>query len=116
MLNPYVILALVLMVVGAGGSGYLKGRLDQKNATIAAQTKQRTLNEAIERGVAEGVSQIKVQHTTVRQKLETIVRENTHYVDCRHDPAALGLLNDLLTGEVTKPVGDRVVPKADAAP
>ncbi len=114
--NPWIALAVVLCVLGAGTSGYMKGRLDAKNAAAAAQIKQRTLQESIERGVAEGVAKIKIENTTIRQRLETITREKTFYVDCRHDPVAFGLLNDVLTGAKSVSPGDRVVPKADPAP
>jgi hypothetical protein len=115
-INPWIIIGIIVAVLGAGGSGYMKGRLDQKNAAVVKAEKQRTLQETIERGVAEGVSQMKVEHTTIRQKLETVVRENYHYIDCKLDPTALGLLNDVLTGTKSVRPGDRVMPEADTAP
>jgi uncharacterized protein HemX len=114
--NPWIIVGVLVAVLGAGGSGYMKGRLDQKNAAVAKTEKQRTLQETIERGIAEGVAQIKVENTTIRQKLETVVRENHHYIDCKLDPTAFGLLNDVLTGTKSVRPGDRVMPEADAAP
>ncbi len=113
--NPWVIVGVLLMVVGAGGSGYLKGRLDAKNAYASARAKELTLEQKIQTTIAEEVSKIKVTNTVVRGKIETIVRENIVYRECVHHPDVLRMLNDVLAGKASVPSGDHVVPAADPA-
>lgn len=115
LLNPWVILILLGALVSAGGVGYVKGKNDQKGIYAREVVKQKTLNEAIEAGIAKGVSQIKVTNTYIRGRLETITRENTVYLDCKHHPDALRLLNDIITGKASVSSGESVVPAADPA-
>ncbi len=111
-LNPWVILAGVLALAGAGAYGVHVGR----GLEIAAHAKEKSLEERIQQTLAQEVSKIRVVNKTIQGKVETITRENTVYRDCHHDPATLGLLNDILTGKVAEPTGGSVVPAADAAP
>lgn len=113
MFKPYAILAIVLCIISAAGSGYLKGRLDAKNAAAAARSKEMTLEQKIQTTIAEEVAKIKVTNTYVRGKIETITREVPVYRECVHDPRVLGMLNDVLTGKATVPSGGSVVPAAD---
>ena len=110
LINPWVLLGILILLAATATGSYLRGRHDENNAMLAAQEKQRTLNEVIETGIAKGVSQMKVTNMTIRQNLETITRENTIYRDCKLDPAAFGLLNQALAGEGAVAPGDRVVP------
>ncbi len=115
--NPWVILGVLLAILGAGGLGYYKGNEHAKTAALADQAKQQTLEEKIERSIAAGLAQIKVQNTTIKQTIQGKTVEKPVYSDCRNDPAVVGLLNDILTGKNgAKSVGDRVVPAADSAP
>lgn len=114
LLSPWAILAIVVLLGATAATSYLRGRHDENIAVLAAQQKQRTLEEVIETGIARGVSRMHVRNTTIRQNLETITRENTVYRDCKLDPAALGLLNGALTGQAPVAAGDRIVPAADS--
>lgn len=49
-------------------------------------------------GAADAIAKLKIQHTTVQGKLETVVRENVVYADCKHTPDGLQLINESLTG------------------
>lgn len=109
-LNPWVILGLLVLLGGTATASYLRGRHDENIAVLAAQGKQRSLEEIIETGIAKGVSRMKVQNTTIRQNLETLTRESVVYRDCKLDPAAFGLLNSALTGQAPVAAGNRVVP------
>lgn len=111
--NPWVILGLLLAFIGVGTAGYLRGRHDENVEMLADAQKQRTMQDVIEQGIAKGVSQIKVQNTTIRQNLETITREQIQYRDCRLDPAARGLLDAALEGRAAPAAGDRIVPATD---
>jgi hypothetical protein len=110
LLNPWAILAVVLAIVGAGGYGIHLGR----GLEVAARAKEMTLQEKLQHTIAEEVSKIKPVNRTRVEKVETITREVPVYRDCRHDPAVLGLLNDLLTAKRTLPAGEGVVPAVDA--
>lgn len=114
LLNPYLILAVILAIGGAATGGYLRGRHDENVEMLADAQKQRTLQDVIEAGIAKGVSEIKVQNTTIRQNLETITRENTVYRDCKLDAAAFSLLNAALEGRAAPAAGHDLVPAADS--
>lgn len=115
LLNPWVILALIVLLGGTATASYLRGRHDEATATLAQIALEQRVIDAAERGAAKGVSGLKVTNTYVKGKVETITREVPVYRDCRHDPAVLGLLNDLLSGKTSVPAGDRIVPAAEPA-
>jgi hypothetical protein len=114
-LNPWILLGLLVLLGATAAGSYVRGRHDENTAMLAAQAKQRTLDEVIEAGVAKGVSQIKVQNTTIKQKLETLTRENVIYRDCKLDPATRGLLDAALQGKAAQPAGDSVLPAPNPA-
>ncbi len=111
-LNPWALLAIVLALAGAGAYGIHVGR----GMEIAARAKEKTLEERIQLTIADEVSKIRVVNKTIQGKVETITRENTVYRDCHHDPATLGLLNGILTGTITEPAGNSVVPATNTTP
>ncbi|MCE5292921.1 MAG: hypothetical protein LLG14_27310 [Nocardiaceae bacterium] len=115
LINPWVILAIILALGGATTAGYLRGRHDENVEMLADAQKQRTMQDVIEAGIAKGVSQIKVQNTTIKQNLETITRENTVYRDCKLDPVARGLLDAALEGRAASAVDHGIVPATDPA-
>jgi hypothetical protein len=108
-LNPWAILAVVLAIAGAGGYGIHLG----KSLERAEYAKQLSLEEKIQQTLATEVSKIQVINRPKIERVETITREVPVYRDCRHDPAVLGLLNDLLRGKTTVTAGDSIVPAAD---
>lgn len=114
LLNPWVILIALVALASAAGFGYIKGKNDQKGIYAREAVKQQTLHEAIEAGIAKGVSKMKITNTYTRGRLETIVRENTVYLDCKHHPDALRLLNDILAGKASVAPGSSVVPAPDS--
>lgn len=114
-LNPWAILGLVLLLGATATTGYLRGRHDENVEMLADAQKQRTMQDVIEAGIAQGVSQIKVQNTTIKQNLETITRENVVYRDCKLDDRAFGLLNSALEGRAAPAADHSVVPALDPA-
>lgn len=117
-MNPYVLLAgVVLWVASAGGAywyGTGVGRDGEiaKNAAVDKAT-ENTRKLAME-GAADAISKIVVRNTTVQGRVETIVRDNPVYRDCLHSPDQLRNINEALTGRAG-PAGDSVVPGVDAA-
>lgn len=118
---PWMILAFVLAVGGAGATGYWKGGKDTGNriaadlARTAAATREAqdlALNAAADR-----ISKLDVKNTTIRQKTEVRIREVPVYRDCVHDAGTLGLLNDALAPGATqgKPADHGKLSRTDAA-
>lgn len=102
-MNPWFILGVLLAVLGAGASGYLKGRHDVTVETAAAQKHDKDLIDAavskIDTSVAQRIASIEVKHVTVRQELQKEIVDRPVYRDCVNTPAGLSLINSALTGE-----------------
>jgi hypothetical protein len=101
--NPYALAAAGLLLVASYGAvGYKAYQLGQDNVTAAnaklMDVETRTREAAIA-AAAEAISTIEVRNVTIRQKAETIVRENVVYRDCQHAPDGLRLVNEALTGK-----------------
>ena len=100
---PYVLLAALLAIVGAGVGGYVAGRSDGRTLEAA---EHRKVEDAIAAAkaeltstVADSIAKIEVKNVTIRQKAETVVRENPVYRDCQLDARGLQLVNEALTGQ-----------------
>ena len=66
--------------------------------------------------VAEGLSRITVTNTTIRQQLETKIRETPYPVDCRLAPDVVRLLNSTPgIAPAASAAGGGELPSADAA-
>lgn len=104
-MNPWVGLAAVLLWVASVGGSYWYGTGVGKDAEVV---KQSEIKQAIEdtrekarQGAAIEIAKIKVRNTTIQGKVETIVRDNPVYRDCRHSDDAFRLLNESLTGKAS---------------
>lgn len=114
---PWMILAFVLAVGGAGTFGYVRGGKDTGNRiaadlarTAAAVNEAQTL--ALNAAAAK-VAEIDVKTTTIRQKTEVITREVPVYGSCRHSPDGLRNVNEALTGQ-EQATGNGKLPPADS--
>ena len=107
-MNPYAILASVVLAVCLFGTGVATG--------VRWQSGQQALNEqhiaqavdAANKVSAEAIAGLKPVYTTIRAKMEKQIETNTVYRDCRLDPVGLQLINHALAG--TKPAGDSKLP------
>lgn len=115
---PWVLLAAVLTVGAAGGTGYWKG---QQHATARIEAKllreaEKTRIDQAEalRAAAERIVALDIKNTTIRAKTEVITREVPVYRDCVHDDRTFRLLNDALSPAAGLP-DQSEVPGADAA-
>jgi hypothetical protein len=113
-MTPWLLLGSVVGAAVAGWGGYELGR----DAELADQARQ---DRAVAQGAAAAasaaaaaISKIGVQHVTIRQRAETVVREVPVYRECRHDARVLRDINEARTGRA-EPAGDGVVPAAGAA-
>lgn len=97
---PWLLLAFLLLVGGAGAGGYIQGREDGRAALEAEQAREAATIRAAQNAAlavaADKILQFDFKSTTIRQKTEVITREVPVYRDCKHDAAAFGLLNDAL--------------------
>jgi uncharacterized protein HemX len=116
-MTPQTMLAgLVLWgasLAGVGWWAYGQGQ-DHEIATQVREDKVAAIaTEAAARSAAHAISQIEVRNVTIKQAVETRIREVPVYRDCRHAPGVLDNINAALTG--SQPAGGGVLPAASAA-
>lgn len=112
--NLYILLALVIgwgaSVVGAGWWGIGIG----EDRTIATQAKvNKAIDEtraAAQEGAANAIAQIKITNTTIRGRVETVVREVPTYRDCKHDAGVLRNVNSALANKQSQPADPGKLP------
>lgn len=117
-MNPYVLLALVIAWgASIAGTGWVSFGLG-KDSEIAGQAKIKQAiedtREKAQQGAASAIAEIKIVNTTIHQKAETVVRENTVYRDCRHVDGMRDTINQALTGQ-PQPASDGKLPAAKSA-
>lgn len=111
-LNPYIIIAALAIVLGA----YVKGRYDGNEICEASTLREERIavqarDEAL-RVTAKAISEIEVKNVTIRQTLEREIREKPVYLECKHTPDGLRLVNAAITNQL---VGDSKLPAAHPA-
>ena len=112
-MTKYGIIAAIVMSLIIGAYAY--GRHDGKQLADAHQLQldavARTAREAANRGAAEAIAKIEVQHVTIRQEIQREILEKPIYRDCRHDDIGLSLVNEALHG---RRADSSQLPAADA--
>lgn len=112
-MNPYLIVAALAAVIGAGYGGFRLG-VDHE---VAARTREdQHVAKAVEaaNGVAAlAISKIRVRHAQITNEVQREIIEKVVYRECRHSPDGLRLVNDALAGSWTVPVGSGELPAAD---
>lgn len=118
-LLPWLILAFLVLLGGAGATGYWKGSQHTADQIAAQAAREaalvQTTRDTAAMAAAEQISKIEVRNTTIRQKAEVITREVPVYSECRNDPRTLSLLNDALAPGAAeeKPADRGKLPTAD---
>lgn len=113
-MNPYLIIAALVAVMGAGWGGF---RLGVDHQVASEVEKRQLVAEAVDaanNAAATAISKIVVRNSTIRQEVEREIRTNTVYADCRHSDAGLLGVNAALAGAQAVTLGDRQLPGADA--
>ena len=116
---PFLIkyVAIGVLSLAAIGASYLKGRTDgtdiERGKHAEAQELVNQAREAMIQSAAEAIAKIEVKHVTIRQRLDTEIREVPVYSGCRHSPDGLRLVNEALTNG-KESSADRVLPEPDA--
>lgn len=99
MLAPNLWLYVTLGAVAVGGlaSAYVKGRSDGQAIEVAQRSTldevARESREAAMDAAGEAIAKLTVNHTTIRQKAEVIVREVPVYRDCINDDRVIRMLD-----------------------
>lgn len=107
LINPYTAaVALILLIATYGYGRYDGARLEREGQQRSEKSAQVAYDNAM-KATAEQLANITITNTTIRQKAEVIVRENTVYRDCVNTDDGMRLINEALTG---KPVGDSKLP------
>lgn len=112
-MNPYLIIAALLAVMGAGAGGFRLGVDHEKASQI---DKAETVAEAVDaanNASAAAIAALKPKYTTIKSQLEKQIETHTVYRDCRLDPIGLQLANQALSGGTAAP-GSGKLPDADA--
>lgn len=100
-------------VVGAFFYGTGVGADGEIAKQTAVEKSIKDTREAAQLGAADAIAKIKIYHKTVQGKLETVVRENPVYVDCKHTDDGMRLINQALTGSRSGSTGGGNVSGAD---
>jgi hypothetical protein len=96
--NPWLLLAAVLALGASHTFAYVKGGISRENSILAEQKRQDELVAKVQQSTAQAIAAIEVKHVTVRQQLETEIREKPVYRDCTADDRVLELVNQAITG------------------
>lgn len=116
MIRPYLQLIVVAGILAGALALYLMGKEAGVNETLAKQTKEAelvaTTRGAAMRGIADGLAQQKIYHTTIRQKVEERIIEKPVYRACQHDDDQLRRINEALAGMRGSSAGVLVLPAA----
>lgn len=114
MFNPYALLGACLLAVSLAGGGFAFGVRYQRGQQARTEQLIAQVKEEAQRGAAEAIAKIKIVNTTIKQQLETQIREKEVYRNCRADDITVGLLNDALAGKKRQPTGGGELSGADA--
>lgn len=112
-LNPYAILASIVVALCLFGSGVATGVRWQEGRQAIGQQHITQAVDAANRTSAEAIATLKPVYTTIQAKLEKQIETKTVYRDCRLDADSLQLLNYSLSGGQS--AGSGKLPGADAA-
>lgn len=102
-LNPWLLVTLGVLVAGGLTGAYVKGRSDGRALEVAERATleevARVARESAIQAAGEKIAKIEVKHVTMRQQLETQIREKPVYVNCRADQRVLDTVNEAITGD-----------------
>lgn len=112
-MNPWLIVAALVAVLGAGAGGFKLGADHELAAQAREDAHVKAAVEAANTAAATAIAGIKVKNTTIHQELQREIRTNTIYAECRHSPDGLRNVNEALAPG--RSAGDRKLPGANAA-
>jgi uncharacterized protein (UPF0333 family) len=93
-MNPWpIILAIILLAAGAAGGW--KAANDHRDALELVEAKGKS--DALT-ATAEAIAKIDVRNVTVRQTVQTQIKEIPIYSECRNAPEVMQTINQALSG------------------
>ena len=101
------VVLLISLALGLIGSGlaYHKGKTTGRQEALSTlqkdDLKRQQELEAIQRSVSEAVAKVRVINKTLIQTTEREIVKEPIYVDCKHSPDGLRLVNSALSGTAT---------------
>jgi hypothetical protein len=116
-LNPTVLLlALVGWLASAGGAFWYGTNVGEDHQVAIEAAIEKTVvatREAGQQGAAKAIAKIEVKNVTINRQLETTVRDNPVFRDCRSGDDSVRLYNSAIPG-YAEPASGGVVPAAVA--
>jgi len=112
-MSPYLIIACLLAVIGAGAGGFKLG-VDHEQASQAREDQHiAQAVDAANAASAQAIASLKIVHKNISNEVRREVETNTIYRDCVVPANGVQLANQALAG--TKPADSSKLPKADTA-
>lgn len=111
-LTPWLVAGVLLAAIAGTGVGFYLG-VDHQQARDARE--ERLVQQAADaatQAAGRAIAAIRVNHTTIKQELQREIHKEPVYLDCRHSPDGLRLVNEALGGAVRPRAGQ--LPAADA--
>lgn len=112
-MNPWLIVAALLSVLGAGAGGFRMGADHEVAAQARAAKHVGEAVAAANMASAEAISRIKVTNSNIYSKVQHEITEKIVYRDCRHSDVGLQHVNAALSGRPL-PTGGGELPTVDA--
>lgn len=100
-MNPYLGAGLLIALIAAYGTGRYDGARLERESVLSSEKAAEVAYDAAMKATAEQLSNLTITNTTIRQKAEVIVRENTIYRECKHTLDGLQSINTAITGKST---------------
>lgn len=111
-LAPWLLAGILLAAMAGAGAGFYLG-VEHQQARDAREERlvQRAVDEA---GQAAGraIALIRINHTTIKQELQREIHKEPVYLDCRHSPDGLRLVNQAISGAQRPAAGQLPAPDA----
>ena len=96
-MTPLIYAAIAAALIASGAFGGWKVANDHRDALELAEAKGKS--DALT-ATAEAIAKIDVKYVTIKQTLETQVRDVPVYRDCKNTPEVLKTINEALSGGV----------------
>jgi len=118
LLNPWVLLAVTLLVIGSGAYGYRQGSI-HKADSIAAQTArdeamEKRVFDAAQKAAATAISKIKVERVAIHERTEKEIERIP--AECVAPNSLHDITNEAITGIVAPRDSVVPVPGPDGGP
>lgn len=96
--SPYLIIATLLAIGGAGAGGFWFG-IDWQQKRYAEEELARKSGwaDALD-ATAKELAKLKVVNQTINRQAETIIKEKTVYTECKNTPEMIQTINGALKG------------------